>query len=111
MAFDFSKLTTDVTEALQKGTEAANATDDKGACNFDGVILKLPRVREDKVIDALEDAGIVCWGRESYGVHGTGFMIRPTSEGQGNKRMVASEAIGKHLREVGYSVSQYYQMD
>ena len=111
MAFDFSKLTTDVSEALQKGTEAANTIDDNGACNFDGLILKLPRVREASVLDALTKAGVRCYGKSNYGVHGTGFMINPTSEGQGNKRMVASEAIGKHLREAGYSVSQYYQLD
>lgn len=110
MPFDFTKLTTDVKAALEAGAAIAATTEDGGACNFDGVVLRVPNAPEYKVVHALSLAGITT-RKSNCGWAGLGYMINPTSGGQANKRTVAAEAIYKHLSEAGYTVSQYYQMD
>ena len=110
MPYNFQKLTQDVTAALQAGEEAAALSDDKGACNFDGVILHLPRINEQKVIKALSDAGVDS-DKAVWPFCGVGYMINPTTNGQGNKRMVATTAMLNYLREAGHNVIDYRAMD
>lgn len=109
MAFDYNKLTADAKAAIQSGNEVADKTPDNGTCNMDGVVLKLPRLPEEKVVEALKSAGVRA-RKNDWGYHGTGYMINP-SQGQADKRSKAAEAICAALKGAGYQVSMYYQMD
>lgn len=108
MAFDYTKLTADVKAAMQAGSDAAALVADRGSCNLDGVILELPRLPLKKVMEAIELAGTSTVKITS--TYFRGYMINP-NEGQADKRYTACEAIRKSLREAGYTVTPYYQMD
>ncbi|MBD2704438.1 hypothetical protein IC229_27605 [Spirosoma sp. BT702] len=110
MFLDLEQLTADVKAALEAGKLAADAIDDGGACNMDGVVLSIPMIRERKVVEALAKAGVTT-NKGDWGWCGRGYMINPTSDGQANKRHVASEAIGNHLRDAGYDATNFYLMD
>jgi hypothetical protein len=109
MAFDFAKLTTDVTAAMEAGQQVADATEDNGTCNMDGVLLRIPRIKEANVVAALAAAGVNT-DKNNWGWHGIGYMINPPW-GQAEKRSRACDAIRKHLTESGYEVSGFYMMD
>lgn len=109
-AFDFAKLTADVSAAMQAGSEAAAAVEDGGSCNLDGVHLSIPRQREAKVVEALAEAGVRT-EKGNWGWFGAGYMLNPTNEGQADKRYAACEAIAKHLKAAGYDACHYYMAD
>ena len=105
---DYEKLTTDLIKAKNKAKEAAKG-EDGGTANSDSVFIILPRAREVKVLDAICSAGLHCTGK-TYWI-GNGYLISPPGGGQGNSRARAMEAMTESLKEDGYDVLGYYQMD
>lgn len=106
---DFEKLTRDAKVARIKAEAAAATTDDGGTCNLDAAFFALPKYdRGSKLVSALASAGL------SAGVTrwiGRGVMVSPPGMGVANKRQASNEAFIKHMRECGYDVCGYYQMD
>ncbi|OMF35215.1 hypothetical protein BK133_10915 [Paenibacillus sp. FSL H8-0548] len=108
---DYAKLTNDLREANQIACEAVKDSDDGGTCNLDSCFLQIPRARETKVLDAIKAAGLYCRAKTLWGWIGRGYMIKPTSGGQGDKRTKAVEAMSKELKQRGWDVTTYYKMD
>jgi hypothetical protein len=104
----YNKLAEDLIEAREASIEAGKG-DDGGAANLDRVFLRLPRWREDKVLETIKKAGLYCRAKTDW--IGSGYMISPVSCGMGNSRARAMEAMKKVLSEKGYDVLGYYQMD
>lgn len=108
---DLAKLTEDLRSAAQLAQAAADQVDDAGTCNLDGVFLRLPRVRESRVMEAVSAAGLHATKWERHGYYGTGYYVGPPVRGQANKRAAAATAMYECLRAAGWGVSQYQQMD
>jgi hypothetical protein len=106
---DYLKLTKDLREANQVAMEVAEKSDDGGSANLDSVFLMIPRVREERVLGAIKTAGLYCRGKRKW--IGQGYMITPTTGGQGNKRSLGVGAMYKHLKSAGWDVITYCQMD
>lgn len=106
-----AQLTEDLRCAARLAQTAAARVEDNGTCNLDGVFLRLPRVRESRVMEAVAVAGLHAskWERHSW--FGTGYYIAPPVRGQANKRATAATAMYECLRAAGWDVSQYQQMD
>ncbi len=107
MATDYKKLTEDLIKARCFAEEAAKG-DDGGTANLDTMTISLPRARESKVVEAAEKAGLNCSKIEWLGVR---YFIYPPRCGQGNSRNRAVEAMTKVMRDSGWDVLIYYQMD
>lgn len=107
MATDYKKLTEDLIKAKLAGEEAAKG-EDGGTANLDTMTLKLPRANEKKVIEAVKKAGLYTSGRSEW--LGSRYFISGPG-GQGNSRNRAVEAMSKVMRDAGWDVLIYYQMD
>lgn len=103
----YKKLENDLREAYEIAKEAATG-DDGGAANLDATFLKLKGWREDKVLEAIRKAGLYCRGKTKW--IGTGYMIN-TGGGQGNDRVRVRNKFLSILREKGYEVLAFDQMD
>ncbi|SCG82682.1 hypothetical protein DW1_1109 [Proteiniborus sp. DW1] len=108
MAIDYKKLTEDLIMAKQAAEEAAKG-EDGGTANLDTMTIKLPRANENKVIEAVKKAGLYTRGKSEW--IGPRFFISPPKCGQGNSRNRAVEAMAKVMREAGWGILVYYQMD
>jgi hypothetical protein len=108
---DLAKLTEDLRSAAQLAQTAADRVDDAGTCNMDGVFLRLPRVREARVIEAIEAAGLRATKWERHAWYRSGYYIGPPVRGQANKRDAAATAMYDYLRNAGWDVSHWQQMD
>lgn len=106
---DWNKLVTDLREANAAAKAAADAIDDGGSANLDSVFLRIPRQREEKVLQAISDAGLYCRRKREW--IGAGYMITPTCGGQANKRAKAVEVMKKELNDRGWDALGFYQMD
>ncbi|MEK5477527.1 hypothetical protein NYE70_11340 [Paenibacillus sp. FSL R5-0407] len=106
---DRNKLVTDLREANAAAKAAADAVGDGGTANLDSVFLRIPRQREVKVLQAIKDAGLYCRGKRQW--IGQGYMITPTSGGQGNKRAKAAEVMTKELNDRGWDALTFYKVD
>lgn len=104
-------LTRDLQHAAAHASQAAAAVSDGGTCNCDGVFLRLPRRRAEKVLAAINAAGLRATKWERHGYYGTGYLISPPGSGQANKRAKAADAMYERLRNAGWDVSQYHQCD
>jgi len=111
MATNLAKLTEDLRSAAQLAQTAADRVDDAGTCNMDGVFLRLPRVREARVIEAIRTAGLSGCRWTNHGWYGTGYLISPPVRGQADKRDAAATAMYQYLRDAGWDVSHWQQMD
>lgn len=109
MAINYDKLAADLNHANQVACQAVRDIDDGGTANRDAVFLRIPRAREDSVLDAIRIAGLYC-RRKSYWV-GQGYFITPTCGGQGNKRAKAVDVMAQTLNELGWDALTYEQMD
>lgn len=88
---------------------AADAIHDGGSANLDSVFLRVPRQPETRVLQAIRDAGLYCRGRREW--IGSGYMITPTSGGQGDKRYKAVTVMCAELTARGWTVLPYRKMD
>lgn len=108
MKIDYEKLTEDLIKARLAAEEAAKG-EDGGTANLDTMTIKLPRARENKVIEAVKKAGLYTRGKTEW--IGTRYFIPSPRCGQGNSRNRAVEAMKEVMREAGWDVLIYYQMD
>jgi hypothetical protein len=105
---DYKKLTEDLKKARAAAIEAAKG-EDGGTANLDTMTISLPGARENKVIEAVTNAGLHTSGRQEW--IGPRYFICPPSCGQGNSRVRATTAMLKVMREAGWEVLMYEQMD
>lgn len=108
MPIDYKKLTKDLIKAKEAAIEAAKG-DDGGSANLDEVTIRIPKAREDKVIAAVNEAGLYTLGRKEW--IGPCYFISPPACGQGNSRYRAVQAMDKVLQEAGWSTLIYHRMD
>lgn len=108
MAFDYKKLTQDLTEAKEEALKAVIG-DDGGSANLDCLALSLPRLREERVIEAVKKAGLFTKGKTDW--IGKRYFIRAPHGSQGNDNTRQIEAMSDCLKEKGYDVLIFYQMD
>lgn len=102
----YERLAADIVEARKAGLQAeveyVKAHGDGGSCNFDGVEMKLPRWREDKIKEVVGDG----W-RSGSGW----FVFVPDTHCQGMGRTTNAEAMRKYLYKLGYECFEYYCLD
>jgi len=103
----YGKLENDLREAYKTAKDAATG-DDGGTANLDSTFLKLKGWREKKVLEAIENAGLYCRGKTDW--VGAGYMIN-TGGGQGNDRVRVRNKFKSILKEKGYHVLGFDQMD
>lgn len=95
--------------ARQMAIEASQFVEDGGPCNLDAIFLYLWKgAKSARVIEAINAGGLLAYKSNWLG---NGIMISPPQIGQGNKNSIANEKIYYHLRDRGFQVSIYYQMD
>ena len=107
MANDYEKLTEDLIKARLAAEKAAEG-EDGGTANLDTMTISLPGARENKIIEAVEKAGLSCSKIDWLGPR---YFIYPTKCGQGNSRYRAVQAMAKVMKEASWDVLVYYQMD
>lgn len=98
-------------EDLAKAAEAARMTvppEDGGTCNFDSLMLYLPRWEAAKVKLAAEAAGIYagkCCGYKST------FTFSVPVFAQGYARTKQAEVMDRVMKDLGYESGVFYMMD
>lgn len=108
MSFNYEKFTNDLIEAKEKALKAV-VGDDGGSANLDCLAISLPRLKEEKVIEAVKKAGLWTSGRRNW--IGKRYFISSPHGSQGNDNTKQIEAMRDYLKEKGYDVLIYYQMD
>lgn len=104
---DYKKLTADLIKARVAAEEAAKG-EDGGTANLDTMTIKLPNAFEASVLKAVKAAGLYASKRKWLGSR---YFIYPPKCGQGNSRVRATEAMRNVMREAGWDVLMYCQMD
>lgn len=108
MSFDYEKFTKDLIEAKEKALNVV-LRDDGGSANLDRLTISLPRLREEKVIEAIKRAGLWTSGKHDW--IGQRYFISAPHGSQGNDNTRQIEAMRDCLKEKGYDVLIYYHMD
>ena len=107
----YTKITNDLKLSDELASKAIEGCDDGGSANLDFVLLKLPYLREAKVVEAITNAGLYCFGKSDFGYLGTGYSITPNGVGQGNTRSIGVEVMCDSLKELGYDATIVYIAD
>lgn len=105
---NYIKLTNDLKDAYNVATRATEGMQDKGTSNLDKVFLVLPRAREDKVIEAIKEAGLYCRGKRQW--IGAGYMIT-VSNGQGDQNTQAVTVFTEFMTSRGYKAIAFRKID
>lgn len=105
---NYIKLSNDLKDAYNVTTRAIEGIQDKGTSNLDKVFLVLPRAREDKVIEAIKEAGLYCRGKRQW--IGTGYMIS-VSNGQGDQNTQAVTVFTEFMKSRGYEAIAFRKVD
>lgn len=108
MSFDYQKFTNDLIEAKEKALKSVIG-DNGGSANLDRLAIFLPRLKEEKVIEAIKKAGLWTSGRHNW--IGKRYFISAPHGSQGNDNTRQIETMRDYLKEKGYDVLIYYQMD
>lgn len=103
------KLTEDLKAANQVASKAIEGMNDGGSANLDCVFLRVMRIRESKVLEAIRNAGLYCRKKTKW--IGQGYMIRPTGTGQGDTNYVAVRTMTAYLRDRGWDVLTFEKVD
>ena len=106
---DYEKLIEDLRTADSLASELIKGMDDGGSANLDSVFLKIPRLREKKVLEAIKSAGLYCRTKTEW--IGKGYMITPNGVGQGDTRTKAVEVMKDKLNELGWDVIIFHKSD
>lgn len=104
----YEQLTQDLIEAEGLAIEGCKNTDDGGTANLDSTFLRLPKWNESKVLESVKNADMYCGHKIKW--IGVGYLLS-VNTGMGNKRTVARNIFLKCLREKGYDVLSFDQMD
>lgn len=102
MSFDYEKFTNDLIEAKEKALKTVIG-DKGGNANLDRLAIYLPRLNEEKVIEAIKKAGLWISGK-----HRKRYFINVPHGSQGNVNTRQIEIIRDFLKEKGYDVLVYY---
>lgn len=109
MKRDLAKLTKDAEKARRLAEEAASRATDGGSCNLDSTFFCLKKgERASGVVAAIKAAGLNAFATRWIG---RGVMICPPGGGQAGIRYTSNEVLCRHLRESGWPVLFYCQMD
>lgn len=103
----YEQLTKDLEIAKKEAIVFATMTDDGGTCNFDSLMLSLPRKQHAKVFEAVEKAGLRAWHSNFW----KAFIISTPVFSQANRRTAQAEIMRDIMKDCGYDASVYYQMD
>lgn len=106
--FDFKKLTNDLLEA-KEAAKASMTGEDGGSANRDCMTIALPRLNEEKVINAIKESGL--WTRGKRDWIGKRYFISVPFGGQGNDRCRQVKAMCDHMKSKGYDVLMFCQID
>lgn len=99
------QLIEDMTACREIAKQAISGLSDGGTCNLDSPKLLGPKSINPAVEKILEEAGF------SVFTDRQGAVINIGVGGQGHTRTKAAETFMKAMRERGYEMSMYYQMD
>lgn len=103
------KLTDDCKMARNAALKSIVELSDGGTCNLDSTFLRIEKgVPTKKVLDAVVKSGLSAYPSRWLG---RGIMISPPGTGQANRRMASNEALLHSLKNAGWPVSPFYQMD
>lgn len=105
---DYKKLTEDLKQAKELARIASQG-EDGGTANLDSFVLRLPRVRESKVLEAIKEAG--CYCRKKTDWFGACYFISCGYGGQGNAQTRAVTAMEKFMTKQGYKADIFYKVD
>lgn len=108
MGFDYEKFKNDLIEAKEKALTSVRK-DDGGSANLDRLAISLPRLREEKVVEAIKRAGLWTSGKRKW--IGQRYFISAPHGSQGNDNTSQIEAMRDCLKEKGYDVLIFYKMD
>lgn len=108
MKLDYKKLTEDLIKAKEAAKKAVMG-EDGGTANLDSMTIALPGVREEKVIQAVKDAGLYTRGRRKW--IGTRYFISIPIAAQGNDGCRQVDAMCEVMQKQGYDVLAYHQID
>jgi len=103
----YEKLTDDLKEAYQEAIKA-KTNDDGGTANLDSTFLTLKGWREEKVLEAIQNAGLYCRCKSQW--LGQGYFININC-GQGNNRTRVRDRFKQILKDKGYDVVGFDKMD
>lgn len=103
----YDALALSLLEAKQEALKAKTG-DDGGTANLDATFLILKGWREEKVLEAMDKAGIFCRGKTNW--IGPGYLI-DTCGGQGNDNTRVRDKFAEILRNKGYKVIHFDKMD
>lgn len=109
MKFNKEEFIFDLKLANRKAQLAAEDIIDNGSINMDYAFIRIPYIRETKVVAAITAAGLSCSGRTD--LFGSGYMIRPTVVGSASKNTVTVESFVDELQKLGYDVTTIYTVD
>ncbi len=104
----YKRLADDLKAAVKVAELAADG-EDGGTCNFDSLMLYLPRWNGTMVKQAAEDAGIRAFSSTCFGCKCWLFGV--PSGGQADRRTRQAEAMAQVMKAAGYTAGVYYQMD
>lgn len=103
----YQQLTLDLKESFQEALKT-KTNDDGGTANLDGTFLTLKGWREEKVLEAIREAGLYCRAKTQW--LGVGYLININC-GQGNNRTRVRDKFLQLLKEKGYDVLSFDMMD
>lgn len=109
MKFNKEEFSFDLMLANRKAQLAAEKIRDDGSINMDCAFVRIQYIRETKVVEAIDVAGLSCSGRTDW--FGSGYMIRPTVIGSASKNTVAVETFVTELQKLGYDATTFYMAD
>lgn len=104
----YKALADDLKKAVA-AAEAAADCDDGGTCNFDCMMIHLPRWNQELIEAAAKAAGIYAFDITFLRVKHYAFSV--PRGGQANRRTAQAEAMAQVMKEAGYAAGVYYQMD
>jgi hypothetical protein len=104
------KLLAGVLKIANEQAINASTGDDNGTCNLDAVVIKLPRWTANDLKELKELSGIRISDTLSGMWNGYRF-IGFTTYGQADEKTRMLEAAHKVMKEGGYDVYMYYQID
>lgn len=94
---------------FEVSTEITNK-DDGGTCNLDSVIIKLPYTLK-KDVDEYNKIAVATLSEPLTGMYSGYRFLNFNTHGQAALRTRYVEAYHKKMKNLGYNVSIYYQMD
>lgn len=105
---DYEKLTKDLIKAREAAQKAVKG-EDGGTANFDCMTLALKGTREERVIQAVEAAGLRTFGKTQW--IGVRYFINPPIGAQGNDRCRQVKEMCRVMQELEYDVLEFEKAD